>query len=93
MLHDYGSRDKRFIDMNRRVRDRLAGLVGAGYTTIPLQGSGSFVVEAMVGSPDGERQIASVMQGSAVDPEALGLKVAESLLNQGAAEILAAVDG
>jgi len=51
MLHDYGSRDTRFIDMNRRVRDRLAAIVGgAGYTAVPLQGSGSFVVEAMIGT-------------------------------------------
>ncbi|MEQ8664957.1 MAG: 2-aminoethylphosphonate--pyruvate transaminase [Rhodospirillales bacterium] len=51
MLHDYGSRDARFIAMNRRVRDRLAAIVGApGYTAVPLQGSGSFVVEAMIGT-------------------------------------------
>ncbi len=51
MLHDYGSRDSRFIEMNRRVRDRLTAIVGGeGYTTVPLQGSGSFVVEAMIGS-------------------------------------------
>lgn len=51
MLHDLGSRDARFIETNKRVRDRLAAIVGApGYTTVPLQGSGSFVVEAMIGS-------------------------------------------
>lgn len=50
--HDYGSRDHRFIGINRRVRERLVDVVG-GHDThvcIPLQGSGTFVVEAMLGS-------------------------------------------
>ncbi|MDE0921213.1 MAG: 2-aminoethylphosphonate--pyruvate transaminase [Arenicellales bacterium] len=50
MLHDYGSRDQRFIDINRRVRSRLVDLVdGANsHVCVPLQGSGTFVVEAML---------------------------------------------
>ncbi|HCX86560.1 MAG TPA: 2-aminoethylphosphonate--pyruvate transaminase [Gammaproteobacteria bacterium] len=50
MLHDYGSRDQRFIDINRRVRERLIEIID-GQTThvcVPLQGSGTFVVEAML---------------------------------------------
>ncbi len=52
MLHDYGSRDQDFIDLNRHVRDRLTALVdgGGAYTCVPLQGSGTFVVEAMLGT-------------------------------------------
>jgi len=51
MLHDYGSRDLGFIEINRRVRERLLGIVGGrdGYVCVPLQGSGTFVVEAMLG--------------------------------------------
>jgi len=51
MLHDYGSRDATFIDLNARILERLVGIVnGAGrYVTVPLQGSGTFVVEAMIG--------------------------------------------
>ncbi len=51
MLHDYGSRDATFIDLNARILERLVAIVnGAGsYVSVPLQGSGTFVVEAMIG--------------------------------------------
>lgn len=50
MLHDCGSRDRQFIAVNRRIRERLVEIVhGTGrYTCVPLQGSGTFVVEAML---------------------------------------------
>lgn len=50
MLHDWGSRDAAFIDMTARVRNRLVELLGADddYVCIPLQGSGTFVVEAAI---------------------------------------------
>ena len=59
MLHDYGSRDTRFIAVNRRVRERLVEIVNGGdcHVCVPLQGSGTFVVEAMMGNfvpPDGK---------------------------------------
>ena len=52
MLHDYGSRDAKFIDINARILERLVDIVnGAGnYVSVPLQGSGTFVVEAMIGN-------------------------------------------
>lgn len=52
MLHDLGSRDKRFIDINRRLRERLVAIAngGADCVCVPLQGSGTFVVEAMIGT-------------------------------------------
>jgi 2-aminoethylphosphonate-pyruvate transaminase len=48
MLRDWGSRDDSFIAMNREVRERLIDLAGARGThvCVPLQGSGTFVVEA-----------------------------------------------
>jgi 2-aminoethylphosphonate-pyruvate transaminase len=51
-LHDYGSRDSHFIAVNRRIRENLVNIVhGQGsHVCIPLQGSGTFVVEAMLGS-------------------------------------------
>ncbi len=51
MLHDYGSRDRYFIDLNQRLLGRLVDMVGGQgtHTTVPLQGSGTFVVEAMIG--------------------------------------------
>ena len=52
MLHDYGSRDRRFIEINRRLRARLVAIAGGeeSHVCVPLQGSGTFVVEAMLGS-------------------------------------------
>ncbi|NCF35003.1 MAG: 2-aminoethylphosphonate--pyruvate transaminase [Gammaproteobacteria bacterium] len=52
MLHDYGSRDATFIDLNARILERLVGIVNGegGYVAVPLQGSGTFVVEAMIGN-------------------------------------------
>jgi len=52
MLHDYGSRDASFIETNARILERLVAIVnGVGsYVTVPLQGSGTFVVEAMIGN-------------------------------------------
>ncbi len=50
MLHDFGSRDARFIEINRQVREKLLDIIdGHGtHECVPLQGSGTFVVEAML---------------------------------------------
>ena len=64
MGHDYGSRDGHFIEINRRMRERLVAIAGGGagegaggeangdasHVCVPLQGSGTFVVEAMLGT-------------------------------------------
>ncbi len=52
MLRDWGSRDHAFIEMTRRVRDGLVALAGGGerFTAVPIQGSGTFAVEAMLGT-------------------------------------------
>jgi len=52
MLHDYGSRDGRLIAINRRIRERLVSIAGGegSHVCVPLQGSGTFVVEAMFGT-------------------------------------------
>lgn len=52
MLHDYGSRDTHFIAVNARMRERLTQVVDGAvdYVCVPLQGSGTFVVEAMLGN-------------------------------------------
>jgi len=52
MLRDWGSRDTDFIEMNARVRRRLLAVagVGDGHECVPLQGSGTFAVEAALGT-------------------------------------------
>jgi 2-aminoethylphosphonate-pyruvate transaminase len=52
MLRDWGSRDGAFIAINRRVRERLVELAGGvgTHVCVPLQGSGTFAVEAMIGT-------------------------------------------
>ncbi|MEK7244818.1 MAG: 2-aminoethylphosphonate--pyruvate transaminase, partial [Pseudomonadota bacterium] len=52
MLHDWGSRDATFIALNARMRARLAAIVNASEThvTVPVQGSGTFAVEAAIGT-------------------------------------------
>jgi 2-aminoethylphosphonate-pyruvate transaminase len=66
MLRDLGSRDEAFLAAVREVR---AGLLGcypsspaAGYEAVPLQGSGTYAVEAMVSScvPRGGKLLALV---------------------------------
>ena len=48
MLHDWGSRDADFIETNARVLRKLLDIANATEThvCVPLQGSGTFVVEA-----------------------------------------------
>src|SRR3546814_19202430 len=50
MLHDWGSRDQEFIAFNRQVRECLVEIAGGAgpYTTVPIQGSGTFAVAAMI---------------------------------------------
>jgi 2-aminoethylphosphonate-pyruvate transaminase len=53
MLRDHGSRDPAFTAMNQRIRDQLVALVAPGdptWTCVPVQGSGTFGVEAALGS-------------------------------------------
>jgi 2-aminoethylphosphonate-pyruvate transaminase len=52
MLRDWGSRDPAFIAMTGRVRARLAALAHAeeSHVAVPIQGSGTFAVEATIGS-------------------------------------------
>ncbi len=52
MLRDWGSRDSAFIAMNKAIRERLPQLAGASEThvCVPVQGSGTFAVEATLGT-------------------------------------------
>ena len=52
MMHDWGSRDATFIETNQRVRDCILTIANASSThvCIPIQGSGTFAVEATIGT-------------------------------------------
>ncbi len=53
MLRDWGSWDDDFRGMTRDLRARLLAMLGpagAEYDCVPMQGSGSYLVEAMLGS-------------------------------------------
>jgi 2-aminoethylphosphonate-pyruvate transaminase len=52
MLRDWGSRDEEFAAMNQRTLARLVALAGGegSHVAVVLQGSGTFAVEAMVGT-------------------------------------------
>lgn len=53
MLRDWGSWDADFRDMTRRLREGVLDLLGDGrqdYECVPMQGSGSYLVEAMIGT-------------------------------------------
>jgi 2-aminoethylphosphonate-pyruvate transaminase len=53
MLRDWGSRDGGFIDLNAGIRNRLVSLAGGSvdsHVAVPVQGSGTFAVEAMIGT-------------------------------------------
>jgi 2-aminoethylphosphonate-pyruvate transaminase len=50
MLHDWGSRDATFLRINKAVIERITALAGGAgsHVTVPIQGSGTFAVEAML---------------------------------------------
>lgn len=50
MLRDWGSRDRAFIALTAELRQRLLAVAHgeAGHVAIPLQGSGTFIVEAAI---------------------------------------------
>jgi 2-aminoethylphosphonate-pyruvate transaminase len=52
MVHDWGSRDATFLRINREVLEALPVIVHApqSFVTVPIQGSGTFAVEAMLTS-------------------------------------------
>jgi 2-aminoethylphosphonate-pyruvate transaminase len=52
MLNDWGSREPAFITMTAELRRRLLDVAGGrgSHVAIPLQGSGTFIVEAAIGT-------------------------------------------
>jgi len=52
MVHDWGSRDATFVAINKAVLDELPRVIDGAddFVTVPMQGSGTFAVEAMLTS-------------------------------------------
>ncbi len=52
MLRDWGSRDTEFIAITRRIQDRLLAIAGVenSHVAVPVQGSGTFGIEATLGT-------------------------------------------
>ena len=57
MLKDWGSRDPAFIELNADIRHRLLDIAGGAaassgddFTCVPVQGSGTFAIEATLGT-------------------------------------------
>jgi len=50
MVHDWGSRDAAFLAINKNMLERLPEVVNAAgsHVAVPMQGSGTFAVEAML---------------------------------------------
>ncbi len=50
MVHDWGSRDATFIKINKSVLTRLPAILNGAddFVSVPMQGSGTFAVEAML---------------------------------------------
>lgn len=70
----------------------------AGSCNVPLGGyaeirAARLQLRGYVGAPDGKRHASAQVEGAAAEAEALGHALAEQLRRQGAAEILAALDG
>ncbi|MGI9492739.1 MAG: 2-aminoethylphosphonate--pyruvate transaminase, partial [Geminicoccaceae bacterium] len=52
MLRDWGSRDPAFIELNADIRHRLVAVANGGddFTCVPVHGSGTFAIEATLGT-------------------------------------------
>jgi len=58
MGRDWGSRERDFVAMSERVRAGLTALVHGArtHTAVPLQGAGTFAIEAAIGAYVEERR-------------------------------------
>ena len=91
-LHHQQSAD--CVMAERAMNVRLEGgcqVPIAGYAIDHPERPGDLLLRALVGSPDGSTVLHSEAVAPRSEAEALGIRVAEDLLSQGAAEILQAV--
>jgi len=67
MLDDWGSREPAFIDLTAELSRRLLDIAGGqgSHVAIPLQGSGTFIVEAAIGTLVGPTDVLLVLANGA----------------------------
>lgn len=67
MLSDWGSREPNFVAMTAELRQRLVGVAFGqrSHVAIPLQGSGTFIVEAAIGTLIGPAGLLLVLANGA----------------------------
>lgn len=80
------------------LAERAMSRALAGSCQVPLGGfaeiqNGKLRMRGFVASPDGKQMVRAEATGAIADPEALGNRIADALITQGAAEILAALNG
>ncbi|MGM8851910.1 hydroxymethylbilane synthase [Salinicola halophyticus] len=83
------------VRAERALNTRLDGgcqVPIGGYAVLENDGD-TLWLRGLVGHPDGSTVLRAESRGSAMEPESLGIRVAEDLLSQGAGEILAEVYG
>ncbi len=67
MLRDWGSRDQEFLDLTASIARRLVAIVNGDpeYVAVPLQGSGTFALEATLGTLIGPKDKLLVLTNGA----------------------------
>lgn len=78
------------VRAERAMNTRLEGGCGADRQLCGTEGR-ELWLRALVGAPDGSQLVRGERRGPAEQAEALGISLAEELLDNGAREILAAV--
>ncbi len=81
------------VSAERAMNTRLNGGCQVPIAGYALLKNGNIWLRGLVGRPDGSLTLRAEVRGKAEDAEALGIKLAEELLSQGADDILAAVYG
>ena len=79
------------------LAERAMSRVLAGSCQVPLGGfaevqNGRLRMRGFVASPDGQQMVRAESTGDVADPEALGNRIADALIAQGAGEILATLN-
>lgn len=90
-LHDAATAER--VLAERALNRRLQGGCEVPIAAYAVRDGEDLWLRGLVGSPDGKNTLRAQARGNPRDPEALGIEVADALLEAGAGEILAEVYG